>query len=115
MIVNIGIKSLIALLSNEVWEIALGTGKTSEWADNLTLENEYTRDDATLSIISTNITDDTLRFEATFPFAEEKEISELGIFHKSGGWMLIRKVFVSVPIPASYELPVRYNLIAKRV
>jgi len=108
MIVNVGIKRVAEVLQNESWELAIGTGTTFPWTDNLTLQNEYARADATVTLTSTTIDSDTLNFHIELVFTEEKIISEFGIFHKTTGKMLARAIQIPVTVPVSNTFYVDY-------
>lgn len=114
MIVNRGLKGIIELLNAETWEIVIGTGTTPEHWENLTLENEYDRADATNAIITTLVADDTLELSAEFEMTEIVAISEFAVVHKSPSWMLMRKKITAVEVPAGYTIPVTIEIVATR-
>jgi hypothetical protein len=114
VIINIGLKGIIELLYAEDWEIAIGTGTTPEHWENLTLENEYDRADATKGVITTLVADDTLELSADFEMTEVVPISEFAVIHKLPSWMLMRKKITAVEVPAGYTLPVTIEIVATR-
>jgi hypothetical protein len=114
MIVNNAIKLLIQKLSTLSYQIAIGTGTTPPWVDNLTLEKEYARADATVEIETTKITGDTLKLSATFTLSEAVSISEFGVFEKETGIMICRQVIAPVELPVSTPLNVIFHIQAIR-
>jgi len=77
--------------------IAIGTGTTAEAATDTALEAEVIRKAATVTSVTTNVTDDTTQFEATFSSADglsgNSAITEYGLFNdSSAGTMLSRTV-----------------------
>lgn len=115
MIVNKGVAQVASVLSGETWQIAIGTGTTSPWVENETLQSEYTREDATTSLETTTLANDTVLFKASFTLAETKTLAEFGVFRKSNGIMLCRQVVPSFELDAGCTLEVRVHLQIKRV
>lgn len=81
--------------------IAIGTGTTSESASDTALESEVKRKSASKSLVTTNVTNDTLQLQATFSSSDglsgSSAITESGVFNSStGGTMLNRKTFSAV-------------------
>ena len=111
---NNGIKAVATILQAEDWEIAFGTGTTPEWVDNATLEAEYARGDATVTLLTTDLADDTLNFHLEYMFTEIKTVSEYGVFHKTSGLMLCRKVRTPVTGRVGYVLDIDYQVQLKR-
>jgi len=77
--------------------IAIGTGTTSETATDTALEAEVIRKAATVTSVTTNVTDDTAQFEASFSSADglsgSSAITEYGLFNAdTEGVMLSRTV-----------------------
>lgn len=73
--------------------IAIGTGTTAEAATDTAMEFEIARKAATTSQVTTTVTNDTARFEATFSSADgltgTSAVTEYGIFDAAtGGTML---------------------------
>lgn len=98
---------MVALLFSEGWEIVIGKGTTPPHWDNLTLEDEYDRMDASLTISKTFIDNDTLVLDCVFaPWGEVVEITEVAIVHKTPAWLLLREIVPTVHVPAGYGLPV---------
>jgi len=111
LIVNRGVQGILNTLKDQAWQIAVGSGSTNPWFDNLTLENETGRVDATVSLATTVFENDTLLFEGTIVFVSEMSISEIGIFNvESTEYMLLRRVFSAIPLPATVSMPVRYRV-----
>ncbi|MBA7541999.1 hypothetical protein ES705_34315 [subsurface metagenome] len=95
---------------SEAWEIAIGIGTTPAWADNLTLENEYARADATVALETGSVPYDTIVFDHIFEFTEIVEISEFGVFRKDTGNMLCRWVVSPVTAMPSFLMSVLYRM-----
>jgi hypothetical protein len=75
------------------------------------LENETGRADATVTLATTVFENDSLLFEAEISFVSEMNISEVGIFNvESGEYILLRKVFSNIPLPATVSIPVKYRV-----
>jgi hypothetical protein len=115
MIVNVGIQGIVNLLASGTWEIAVGTGTNSPMADNLTLQTEYDRKDATVTAETTTIAGDTLQFYAEFVWGEDVTLTEFGVFEKTVGWMLLREIVPLVDVPVGETLPVTIQVPLKRV
>lgn len=111
---NSGVQGIVAALQAQAWQIAVGSGSTHPWYDNLTLETETGRGDATVSLATTTFLNDTLLFEAEIAFVSEMNISEIGIFNVEGTeYMLLRKTFSVIPLPATVTLTVAYRVQCK--
>jgi len=77
--------------------IAIGTGTTDAVATDTALEAEVARKAATVTSVTTNVTNDTAQFEATFSSADgltgTAAITEYGLFNAATeGTMLSRVV-----------------------
>jgi len=77
--------------------IAIGTGTTAESATDTAMETEVARKAATTSQVTTTVTNDTARFEATFSSADglsgQQAITEYGLFNDpSAGTMLAHAI-----------------------
>jgi len=77
--------------------IAIGTGTTAEAATDTALEAELKRKAATVSSVTTNVTDDTAQFEASFSsddgLSGSSDVTEYGLFNDAtAGTMLSRVV-----------------------
>lgn len=81
--------------------IAIGDGDesnpgscASESSSDTALGHELQRLEATVSQVTTSVSNDTLQLEATFSFSANASICESGVFDAStGGNMLARKTF----------------------
>jgi hypothetical protein len=108
IITNVGLAAIIRLVFSGLTEtkfgyLAIGTGTTSESANDTALQSEVKRKAATITQTTTTVTGDTALNEATFSSADglsgTMNISEAGIFNAStGGILLARKVFSAIPI-----------------
>ena len=108
---NKGVQGIVSALQAQAWQIAVGSGSTRPWYDNLTLETETGRGDATVTLATTTFANDTLEFYAEIAFVSEMSISELGIFNVEGTeYMLLRKTFSAISLPATVSLIVRYRV-----
>jgi len=103
-----------SLIHSDTWQLAIGTGTTSPWPDNETLEAEYMRGDATTAISTTTLADDTVTFERVFEFTEVKTISEYGLFLKSSGKMVCRWVETPIETEVGQRLRVALSIQVKR-
>lgn len=115
MIVNKAIEGVATLLKNQTWSVAVGTGTTPAWYDNQTLESELSRLDASVSLETRNLLNDTVLFEATFTFSEIKTLTEYGVFSKtSPPYLLTRVVQAPTGLQANQPIIVRLHLTARR-
>lgn len=114
MIPNKAMETIATVLSTNTWEIAVGKGTTAPWVDNLTLEDEYDRMDATTSLTTTTITNDTVVIEGIFEFAEIVTIGEFGVFDKTSGFILSRWTYSSITTEAGMRLRVALSVQVKR-
>lgn len=84
--------------------VAIGTGTTAEAATQTALVTEIStgggqRAIATLSRVTTTVTNDTARWVITYNFSSSFAVTESGIFNAaSTGCMLARKVFAAVNV-----------------
>lgn len=96
--------------------IAIGTGTTAASDTDTALEAEITsgggeRQNATGTIVTTDTTDDTAQFEATFNFTSSFAVTEAGLFNAStGGTMLCRKVFDVINVVSGDKLQVTWKI-----
>ena len=89
LIVDVGKQEVVKLISGQggtaFSTIAIGTGTTAEAATDTGMELELTRKAATISIVTTTITNDTARFVATFSSADgltgTAAVTEYGLFN----------------------------------
>lgn len=116
IITNIG-KSKVADLIGAVngisafgW-IAVGTDATAEGASDQQLGAEVAREAASKSLVTTNVTDDTLQLQATFNFTASYGITEAGVFNAAtGGDMLCRKTFDVINVQNGDSLQFTYKI-----
>jgi hypothetical protein len=79
--------------------IAIGSGTTAEAVTDTALETEIVanggeRGVATVSLVTTDVTNDTLKLELLFTFTGSVAVSETGVLNAgSGGVLLNHKVF----------------------
>lgn len=100
LVVNAGkaaIAGLIIGTGTAFGYIAIGTGTTAESATDTALVTEIARKAATTSQVTTTVTNDTARFEATFSSADgltgTAAVTEYGLFNApTAGTMLSRVV-----------------------
>jgi hypothetical protein len=97
--------------------IALGTGVTAANAADTTLETELavsglSRVNATVSAVTTTVTNDTLQLANTFTVTGTAAITEAGILNAgAGGTLLSRLVFSAVNVINGDSLTVTYKII----
>lgn len=97
--------------------IALGTGVTAANAADTTLETEIavsglSRVNATVSAVTTTVTNDTLQLANTFTVTGTAAITEAGILNAgAGGTILSRLVFSAVNVINGDSLTVTYKII----
>ena len=97
LIVNVGKSQMANLLgglgASSFDYVAVGTGTTTPAATDTALEAEVVRVQTTNSLITTDVTNDTVQFEGTVDFTSSYAITEYGLFDAStGGNMLNRAV-----------------------
>lgn len=96
--------------------IAIGIGTTAAAAGNTTLESEITTNGgqralATLSRVTTDVTNDTAQAEVTFAFTGTFAVTEAGLLTAiSAGVLLCRQVFAAVNVISGDSLLVRYKV-----
>jgi len=97
--------------------IAIGTGTTAEASSDTALEAETARKEATASLTTTTVDNDTLVLSATFSSSDgltgTSAITEYGVFDaSSGGNMLARvtKDAVNVDWDAGDQLTVEWSI-----
>lgn len=100
--------------------IAIGTGTASAASSDVALQTELTtaggqRSLATLSRVTTDVTNDTARLVKTFTFTTTGTyaISEAAVFNSvttSSGTMLCRQTFTPISVVGTDTLQVTYNL-----
>lgn len=93
--------------------IAVGTSTTAPAAGNTALVTEVlTRASVTKSVVTTTVTNDTMRFVATIQNASTpKTITEAGLFNAStSGTMFNRAVFTGVVLAATDSMQVTLDV-----
>lgn len=99
MITNVGKeqdnKRLGGLTANPFTYVAVGTGTTTPSATDTALVNEVMRVSATVSLITTTTTNDTLKLLATFNFTSSYTIGECGVFDASSGGNMYSRALIS--------------------
>jgi hypothetical protein len=108
IITDVGFACIIRLIFEGLTEtkfgyLAIGTGTASESASDTALGYEIKRKAAIITQITTTVTGDTAKLEATYSSADglsgSHNVSEAGIFNAStGGSLLARKVFPAIPL-----------------
>jgi len=120
LIVSAG-KAAIAGLANGLHAdpfayIALGTGTTAPDAADTTLETEITTNGgeralATLSQVTTDVTNDTAQLVKTFAITGNLDVTEAGVFDAVAvGTMLCRHTFAVINLVNGDSLEVTYKL-----
>ena len=109
-------KALGGLITVEAFKyIAIGSGTTAPSGSDTALENEIAREEGSVSLETTNVTNDTLKVSASFIFTASYDISESGLFNAAtGGTMLARQTFDTISVKAGYELDVTWRIIFSR-
>jgi hypothetical protein len=115
LVVNAGKAQVAGLINGSVTGtftyIAIGTGTTSPAASDTALGNEVTRASATVGRTTTNVTNDTATWSATFSFSSSYAITEAGIFNAStGGTLLARQTFSAVNVVSGDQLTINWKL-----
>lgn len=119
-ITNAGLAQ-IALLAGDVSAVpftylALGTGTTAAAATDTALETETSasgleRAAATVSRVTTTVTNDTLQLLKTFTSGATVAITECGIFNDASvGTMLGRQVFSAVNVVSGDSIAITYKV-----
>ncbi|MCF7898936.1 MAG: hypothetical protein K9L31_03225 [Candidatus Pacebacteria bacterium] len=95
--------------------IALGSGSTSADATDTTLETEITtnggaRAEAAVSLVTTDVTDDTAQLVETFSFTGALSITESGVLNAaSSGTLLARQVFSTISVANGDSLQITWK------
>ena len=127
LVVNTGLAQTAALIgglsTGSFGYIALGQGTPSPASSDTTLQSEITttsgggsRTAATISRVTTDVTNDTVKFFKTFTFTSGSTggyaITEAGIFNSSGssGVMLSRATFTAINVVSSNTLDLDYRI-----
>jgi hypothetical protein len=97
--------------------IALGEGTTAAVVGDTTLESEIVADGgeralATLSRVTTDVTNDTAQLVKTFTFTAAYSVTEAGVLDTAvtGGVLLSRQVFASIDVVATDTLEVTWKI-----
>lgn len=96
--------------------IAIGTGTTAANVADTTLETEITtgggeRAAGTVSLVTTDTTNDTARVTYTFTFTSSFAITEAGLLNAaSSGTLLARQVFSAINVISGDTLAITWNL-----
>ena len=96
--------------------VAIGTGVTAEGATQTALVTEIStgggqRAIATLSRVTTTVTNDTARWVITYNFSSSFAVTESGIFNAaSSGCMLARKLFSVVNVANGDSLQITWRV-----
>ena len=99
-------KLLVGTDNNAFKYIAIGTGTTSPTDNDTALENEYARQQAT---VSTN--NNVAQLEATFNISSTVSISESGVFNSdTDGVMLARTTFAPLNLQNGDTLRVTWKI-----
>ncbi len=122
VITNVGkaeVANLIGGAGTAFGFIAIGTGTTAESASDTGLVAEVARKAATFTRVTTTVSNDTARFEATFSSADGltgmHTITETGLFNAStGGVMLARRLLSGSGVSLNWDngdmLTIRWDI-----
>jgi len=114
LVTNAGMAKVASLLTSAFSYIAIGSDDGSTLtldATNTALGNELQREQATTSVETTNVTNDTAVFQATFNFTSAATIQESGVFDAStGGTMLCRQTFPALNVQAGDSLVLTWKI-----
>jgi len=91
--------------------VAVGTGTTTPAATDTALQTEVARQAATVSRVTTSVTNDTAKMETTFNFTASYAITEAGTFNAStGGTMLNRHTFSAINVNSGDALTISVEI-----
>jgi hypothetical protein len=91
--------------------IAIGTGTDAFAATSTQLTNEYKRDTATTSNVTTDVAGDTAQFVKTFTFTEAKAITEAGVLNAdTTGTLIAAQTFSAVNVDDEDSLEITYKI-----
>lgn len=121
LVVNAGLAALAGLTiatghTNAFDYIAIGTGTTAPAAANTALQAEIStgggaRALATLSRVTTTVTNDSAQLVKTFTFTSSFAVTEAGVFDSSAaGTMLCRQTFTAINVVNTDTLAVTYTV-----
>lgn len=101
---------------NAITHIAVGTGVTAPSAGDTTLQTELatsglTRASASISNVTTTVTNDTMQASVTFSVTGSQAVTESGLFNNSaGGTMLCRQTFSAINVVNTDTLQVTWKV-----
>lgn len=101
---------------NAITHIAVGTGATAPSAGDTTLQTELatsglTRASATISNVTTTVTNDTMQALVTFSVTGSQAVTESGLFNNSsGGAMLCRQTFSAINVVNTDTLQITWKV-----
>jgi len=121
LVVDVGKAAVAGLIiatghTNAFDHIAIGIGTTSPVAGNTTMESEITTNGgqralATLSRVTTDVTNDTAQLEVTFAFTGTFAVTEAGVLDSiSTGVLLCRQTLAAVNVISGDSFLVRYKI-----
>jgi hypothetical protein len=120
LIVNAGLPEAARLIGGITADpftfLAIGIGTTAAAASDTALQSEITtgggeRAAATVSLVTTDVTNDTLQLTKTFTFTGTFAVTEVGIFNDAAvGEMLGRRVFTAVNVVPTNTLAMTYKV-----
>ncbi len=91
--------------------MAIGSSSTTPSSNDTALGSELSRVSATTSRVTTDETNDTAQWVATFTASGSWTVQEMGVFNaSSGGTMLNRIVFTAINLSADDQLQITYKL-----
>lgn len=96
--------------------LAIGTGTTAAAVGDTALQTEIStnggaRAAATLSRVTTTVTNDTAQFVYTWTFSGSFAVTECGVFSaSSGGTLLARQVFSALNVVSGDTLAITYKV-----
>jgi hypothetical protein len=96
--------------SNPFTYIAVGTGTNPPSVNDIGLQNEVARVQASVSRITTYVSDDTSLWYANITFSVSYSITEAGLFNASNT-MLSRVTFNVVPVSTSDVMSVNWIMV----
>ena len=73
---------------NRLSHIAVGSDGTPKTASDTSLGNEVSRDNASVSVETDTVTNDTAQFSTTFSFGSQTTIEETGLYDSATGGTL---------------------------
>ena len=107
---------LVGIVTDFFDYLAIGTGTTAAAAGDTTLQTEIasgggSRAAATLSRVTTSVTNDTAQLVYTWTFSSSFAVTECGVFSaSSGGTLLARQVFAALNVASGDTLAITYKV-----